>query len=522
MDRIERLYEVNKSIRRLEALIRAEEWNVVVEKYAPEVMKSKRVEHLTDTGKNLLTKLYAKCRKDGMGKTYSANLAFKAVRYAGYVAVSREKILSAIAKNMERLAEFAIQKSDPVQNHVSYAGIPIDLEWLNGQERHWEGSPYRNPMVGTGYGYIRNTVDGDGEEVDVYLADPAQADAPVFMMNQLKENGTFDEHKFFLGFATAEQAQTAYTKAMPEEMMGEMVEMSLQEFEDKYLKFHKDDGGGSMQAGLDATAPSVQTNNVEKAGVAPGTRHTWSDGTVHEKQTNGYWKIVGENKGGHRDDISHSDFEKKVIIHELGKKGKEVVSGKGGFFVKGEGFISHAQARKLSGVDMSEKREKKEKQMPWGDYATIAMLNQPKKNQAESPSTPKAEEPAKVKTGEVFKYKAVRGEAGKKTDAGDYGKGRYSTGDMERAKAYGPVSTVDIELKNPLVFNTTKEARAFRRKTIGEELLNQSQSEEASLKMDSAIRKLGHDGIVVYDSEGNYTSKPDEPFEIVELSKKPE
>jgi hypothetical protein len=242
----QKLESVNKSIRQLNVMIRAQEHRDMVAKYQPEVMKAMDVYgyespdagNLAEEGKTLLTTVYAQCRKDGGEKEYCSKVAWTAVTRAGHKTVSRVKIMKSIENNIRKLASFYVVKNDPIKQDAEYQGIKIGLEWLNGEERQWKGSPYRNPMVGTGYGYINNTVDGDGEEVDVYLADPVVEDAPVFMMNQKKKDGTFDEHKFFLGFKTQEDAETAFLNAMPKEMMGEMLEMTVEEFKEKYLKFH--------------------------------------------------------------------------------------------------------------------------------------------------------------------------------------------------------------------------------------------------------------------------------------------
>jgi len=53
------------------------------------------------------------------------------------------------------------------------------------------------------------------------------------------------------------------------------------------------------------------------------------------------------------------------------------LAGKGGFFVKGVGFISTAKARKITGIK-GKTRNPPRKLQAWGDYATIAMLNQPR------------------------------------------------------------------------------------------------------------------------------------------------
>lgn len=52
-----------------------------------------------------------------------------------------------------------------------------------------------------------------------------------------------------------------------------------------------------------------------------------------------------------------------------------VLQGKGGFHVKGQGFISLAKARRLTGTP-APPRPRRERMPAWGDYATVVMLNQ--------------------------------------------------------------------------------------------------------------------------------------------------
>ena len=52
----------------------------------------------------------------------------------------------------------------------------------------------------------------------------------------------------------------------------------------------------------------------------------------------------------------------------------EVLTGKGGFFIKGHGFITIAQARRITGIK-AKPRTKHARIMPYGDYATIAQIN---------------------------------------------------------------------------------------------------------------------------------------------------
>ena len=68
----------------------------------------------------------------------------------------------------------------------------------------------------------------------------------------------------------------------------------------------------------------------------------------------------------------------------------------------------------------------------------------------------KGENVMRAETGKPWSGSTFRGKTEKPTDAGDYGKGRYSTGDVERAKAYGKVEDVKVTLKNPLVFDNNR------------------------------------------------------------------
>ena len=69
--------------------------------------------------------------------------------------------------------------------------------------------------------------------------------------------------------------------------------------------------------------------------------------------------------------------ERAKIIAGLRANGMEAIYGKGGFWIRGQGFVSFAKARKLAGVVVSEelKRGPAMEQLPWGEYATVAMFN---------------------------------------------------------------------------------------------------------------------------------------------------
>ena len=59
------------------------------------------------------------------------------------------------------------------------------------------------------YGYIRRTHGNDGDQVDCFIG-PQLDSEQVFIFNQLKADGSFDEHKVMLGFPNEISAGQAY------------------------------------------------------------------------------------------------------------------------------------------------------------------------------------------------------------------------------------------------------------------------------------------------------------------------
>ena len=83
----------------------------------------------------------------------------------------------------------------------------------------------------------------------------------------------------------------------------------------------------------------------------------------------------------------------KDVFDALKAQGKELIKSKGGFHVKGEGFLSLSKARKLTGIKAPE-RQFRGKQKAGGDWAWVEAINSPAKRQV-TILTPKAEVPVK-------------------------------------------------------------------------------------------------------------------------------
>lgn len=95
--------------------------------------------------------------------------------------------------------------------HRRVDGYNISIENAKGSVRRGTGSdgkPWETTMQND-YGYIRGTEGVDGDHIDVFLSDtPEEGD--VFVVDQVNEDGSFDEHKVMYGFPTEQAARDAY------------------------------------------------------------------------------------------------------------------------------------------------------------------------------------------------------------------------------------------------------------------------------------------------------------------------
>ena len=95
--------------------------------------------------------------------------------------------------------------------HVSFAGFKISIENAKGSKRYWKddkGNENYN-VIKNHYGYFSNSLGHDGDHVDVFLGDNQDSDK-VYVVDQNKKDGSFDESKVMLGFNSKQEAKDAY------------------------------------------------------------------------------------------------------------------------------------------------------------------------------------------------------------------------------------------------------------------------------------------------------------------------
>ncbi len=124
-----------------------------------------------------------------------------------------EKILQAEAETNIEPSEAQKEVGNYKKGHVTIDGLNITIENPKDTERSGvdeNGQRWSVKMNNT-YGYIRRTEGKDGDHIDLFLSDHIDDwNGNVFVVDQVKPDGSFDEHKVMYGFDTIEEAEQAY------------------------------------------------------------------------------------------------------------------------------------------------------------------------------------------------------------------------------------------------------------------------------------------------------------------------
>lgn len=101
------------------------------------------------------------------------------------------------------------------KGHVKFGGYDYTIENPKGSYRSGvdeNGKEWKQKMNDT-YGYIRGKFGKDGDHLDMFINDNADLDSwngDVFVVDQVNQDGTFDEHKVMYGYDSLEEAKKAY------------------------------------------------------------------------------------------------------------------------------------------------------------------------------------------------------------------------------------------------------------------------------------------------------------------------
>lgn len=113
------------------------------------------------------------------------------------------------------------------KGHVQVHGLDVSIENPKGSVRKYSGGERR---MRDHYGYIRGTEGNDGDHVDTFIGEHPESDR-VFVIDQLRPEGGFDEHKVLIGYRNRLDAVRAYKRNYQAGWkVGPVTEMSVSEF----------------------------------------------------------------------------------------------------------------------------------------------------------------------------------------------------------------------------------------------------------------------------------------------------
>jgi hypothetical protein len=108
--------------------------------------------------------------------------------------------------------------NDPIKVRYEVQGVPVWIEWKRGETRLYKdkktGEIKYKRFMKADYGYIPNTKDADGEEIDVYVGPDLKAPTAYVIKQLKKSDGSFDENKVMIGYASQKAAKDAYNYHM--------------------------------------------------------------------------------------------------------------------------------------------------------------------------------------------------------------------------------------------------------------------------------------------------------------------
>ena len=151
-----------------------------------------------------------------------------------------KKVIPSLFDDLEQAAkevdtnptEAQIEAGNYKKGHVSIQGLDITLENPKGSTRSGtdpNGKSWSITMEHH-YGYIKRTEGADGDHVDVFIGPDPDSDK-VFIVDQVNQDGSFDEHKVMIGFTSKLRARTGYKSNYSKGWkVGPITEMSMEEF----------------------------------------------------------------------------------------------------------------------------------------------------------------------------------------------------------------------------------------------------------------------------------------------------
>ncbi len=224
---------------------------------------------------------------DSADPAYEEHRKRKAKHERGIAEATAAEIDKAAAKTEPEPTDAQKETGNYAKGHIDLHGFDISIENAKGSERsgkNKQGKEWSVTMPAH-YGYIKGTKGPDKDHLDVYIGEEPES-TKVFVVNQAKEEGGFDEHKIMLGFDSKEDAIACYDKAFTGDLGPKLREEVIATDIDGLKAWIKDGDTKKPfpkkveEAELDQHAPLSEAENPKRALRAIGSKPASSDATL--------------------------------------------------------------------------------------------------------------------------------------------------------------------------------------------------------------------------------------------------
>lgn len=127
----------------------------------------------------------------------------------------KQRLSAAKRETNRHPSEAEIKAGNYKKGHVSFGGYQYVIENPRGSYRSGvdnNGNKWKIKMNNT-YGYFLGVIGKDKDHIDIFINDDAdldEFDGKIYIIDQVNEDGTFDEHKIMYGFNSESEAKKAY------------------------------------------------------------------------------------------------------------------------------------------------------------------------------------------------------------------------------------------------------------------------------------------------------------------------
>lgn len=213
------------------------------------------------------------------------------------VPASEESIITEIKDAREQVdtnpSDAQKEAGNYKKGHIKLDGYDITIENPQGSERSGtdrDGNSW-SIIMNNDYGYIRGTESVDGDHIDVFLSDNP-VDGKVYVIDQINEDGSFDEHKVMYGFNSTDEARDAYLSNYSPgwKGLGAISEVSKDEFKKwidssqrktkpfvEYKNVKRESTQSENQGNITSKSTSPQKNSDDIAEKLPQSRSIAKD-----------------------------------------------------------------------------------------------------------------------------------------------------------------------------------------------------------------------------------------------------